>query len=283
MHFSSPIPRMSTFTLAISCLTTANLSWFMDLTFQVPMQYCSYSVWPCFYHQSHPQLGVGFALAPSLHSFRSYFSTDLQKHIGHLLTLGVPLSVSYHFAFSYCSWGPQGKNTEVVCHSLLQWTTFCQTSPGPIRLGWPHTACLGFIESDKAMVLWSDWLVFCDYGFSDYDIVSSSLWCPLVTPTILLRFLLLWTWGISSRLLQQSAAAAPYLGREYLLTTARIYLSMYLSIHIHIKWPWGFPGVASGKETAFQCRRQKRGSFDLLVEKIPWRRGWQPTPGKSME
>ena len=32
---------MSTFTLAISCLTTSNLPWFMDLTFQVPMQYCS--------------------------------------------------------------------------------------------------------------------------------------------------------------------------------------------------------------------------------------------------
>ena len=29
------------FTLAISCLITSNLSWFMDLTFQVPMQYCS--------------------------------------------------------------------------------------------------------------------------------------------------------------------------------------------------------------------------------------------------
>ena len=25
--------------------------------------------------------------------------------------------------------GSQGKNTEMVCHSLLQWTTFCQTSP----------------------------------------------------------------------------------------------------------------------------------------------------------
>ena len=25
------------------------------------------------------------------------------------------------FALSYCSWGSQGKNTEVVCHSLLQW------------------------------------------------------------------------------------------------------------------------------------------------------------------
>ena len=28
-------------------------------------------------------------------------------------------------SFSFCSWGSQGKNTEVVCHSLLQWTTFC--------------------------------------------------------------------------------------------------------------------------------------------------------------
>ena len=32
---------MSTFILAISCLTTSNLPWFMDLTFQVSMQYCS--------------------------------------------------------------------------------------------------------------------------------------------------------------------------------------------------------------------------------------------------
>ena len=32
---------MLTFTLAITCLTTSNLPWFMDLTFQVPMQYWS--------------------------------------------------------------------------------------------------------------------------------------------------------------------------------------------------------------------------------------------------
>ena len=32
---------MSMFSLAITCLTTFNLPWFMDLTFQVPMQYCS--------------------------------------------------------------------------------------------------------------------------------------------------------------------------------------------------------------------------------------------------
>ena len=42
-----------------------------------------------------------------------------------------------------------------VCHSFLQWTTFCQTSPPwppPSRLGWPHTAWLSFIELDKAVV-----------------------------------------------------------------------------------------------------------------------------------
>ena len=67
---------------------------------------------------------------------------------------------------------------------------------------------LCFIELDKAVVLvWLDWLVFCEYGFS-----VSAFWCPLATPTILLGFLLTWAWGISSRLLQQSTAAAPYLG-----------------------------------------------------------------------
>ena len=40
-YFISLIPRMSTFTLAISYLTSSNLPLFMDLTFQVPMQYCS--------------------------------------------------------------------------------------------------------------------------------------------------------------------------------------------------------------------------------------------------
>ena len=34
---------------------------------------------------------------------------------------------------------------------------------------------------------------------------------PLATPTVLLGFLLPWTWGTSSWLLQQSTAAAPYL------------------------------------------------------------------------
>ena len=68
--------------------------------------------------------------------------------------------------------------------------------------------------------VWSDRLVFCDYGIS-----VSVLWCSLATPPVLLGFILLWTWGISSRLLQQSAAAAPYLGRG-------------VSPHGCPSWPW---------------------------------------------
>ena len=36
---------MLMFTLAFSYLTASNLPWFMDLTFQVPMQYCSLQHW----------------------------------------------------------------------------------------------------------------------------------------------------------------------------------------------------------------------------------------------
>ena len=39
-----------------------------------------------------------------------------------------------------------------------------------------------------------------------------------------------------------------------------------------------FPGGASSKETACQCRRHKRYWFDPWVRKIPWKRAWQPTP-----
>ena len=182
---------MLMFTLAIPCLTTSNLPWFMVLTFQICMQYCSLQDWTLLLSPVTSTTGYCFCFGSIPSFLLELFSIDLQEHIGHLLTWGVPLSVSYHFAFSYCSWGSQGKKTEVACHSLLQWTTFCQTSPPwPGHLGWPHPILgghlgwLSFTELDKAVVLvWLDWLVFCDYGFS-----VSDLWCPLATPTILLGF-----------------------------------------------------------------------------------------------
>ena len=64
--------------------------------------------------------------------------------------------MSYLFAFSYCSCGSQGKSIEVVCHSLLHRTTFCQNSPPwLIRLGWSYMARL--IVSLSYTRLWSMW------------------------------------------------------------------------------------------------------------------------------
>ena len=40
------------------------------------------------------------------------------------------------FCLSYSSWSSQGKNTEVICYFLLQWTTFCQR-----LLGWSLIQC----------------------------------------------------------------------------------------------------------------------------------------------
>ena len=74
--------------------------------------------------------------------------------------------------------------------------------------------------------MWSDWLAVCDCGFS-----LSALWCPLLVPTILLGVLLTWTWGISSRLFQQSTAATPYLG-------------CWVSPHSCCSWPWMW-GISS--------------------------------------
>ena len=49
----------------------------------------------------------------------------------------------------------------------------------------------------------------------------------------------------------------------------------------------GFPGGASGKELACQCRKPKRWKFNSWVRKIPWRKAWQPTsfflPSESMD
>ena len=39
----------------------------------------------------------------------------------------------------------------------------------------------------------------------------------------------------------------------------------------------GFPDGINGKESACQ-QRCKRHGFDPWVEKIPWRKKWQPTP-----
>ena len=65
-------------------------------------------------------------------------------------------------------------------------------------------------------------------------------------------------------------------GIPVLVLTLNYYMTMATASYL--SGNWGFPGGASGKETACQCRRWKRCGFDPWVRKIPWRRAWQPTP-----
>ena len=141
----------------------------MDLTFQVPMEYCSLQ------HQTLLPSPVTSATGCCF-CFGSASSFPLELFL-HCTILGTywPGEVIFHlFAVSHCSWGSQGKNTEVVCHSLLQWTTFCQNSPPwPVRLGWPYTAWLMVsLNYTRLSSMWSVWLVFCDCGFHSV--------CPLM-------------------------------------------------------------------------------------------------------
>ena len=168
---------MSTFTLAISCLTTSNLPWFTNLTFSGSYAILLFTALDLASITSHTHNWWCFCFGSTPSFFLELFLHWSPVVYGYLPIWGVHLSVSYIFAFLYCSWGSQSKNTEVVCHSLLQWTTFCQTSPPwPVCLGWPHAAWLSFTELDKAVV--------CDCGLS-----LSALWFPLSVPTVLPGFL----------------------------------------------------------------------------------------------
>ena len=143
-----------------------------------------YSIRPFFYHQSihnwvlfllwlHPFILSG-VISPLISS--SIFGTYRPGEFLFQYLIILPF---------YYSWGSQGKNTEVVCHSLLQWTTFCQPSlPWPILLGWPHLAWVSFTELDKAVVCVIRLASFLWLWFQ-----CVCLWSPLATPTVLLGFL----------------------------------------------------------------------------------------------
>ena len=56
----------------------------------------------------------------------------------------------------------------------------------------------------------------------------------------------------------------------FIIISLSIYTHIYYIIHLKL----GFPGGASGKEYACQCRRCKRHGFHCWARKIPWRRIW---------
>ena len=143
---------MLMFTLAISCLTTSNLLWIQGPN--IPGSYAILLFTLEFTSiTSHIHNWVLFLLWLHLFINSGIISPLISSGIVGTYRPGEFIFQCPIFAFSYCSWDSQVKNTEVVCHSLLQWSTFCQNSPLTC-LSWAAMDCVShsFIELDKAVV-----------------------------------------------------------------------------------------------------------------------------------
>ena len=162
------------FTLAISCLITSNLPWFMDLTFHVPMEYFSLQHGTLLSSPDACTSGRCFCFG-----FISLFFPELFLHWSPVAYWAPnDLGSSSFGILSFClfilfmGFSRQEYWSGLpfpfpVDHILSDLSTMT-------RLSWvAPPAWLGFIELDKAVVLmWLDWLVFCDCGFQSV--------CPLI-------------------------------------------------------------------------------------------------------
>ena len=216
---------MSMFSLAISCLTTSNLPWFMDLTFQVPMQYCflqhqtlllspvTSTTGYCFFFGSIPS----FFLELFLHWSPVAYWAPLALRSSFFSILSFCLFILF-MGFSrqeYWSGLPFPSPVDHIVSDLSTMT--CPSWVAP-------RAWLSFIELDKAVVRVIR-LTSCLW-----------LWFQCVCPLMPSRNTYCLTWvsltldvGYLFRAALQSAAAFPYLGWG-------------VSPHHHPTWPWAWSG-----------------------------------------
>ena len=154
--------------LGSPCLTTSNLPWFMDLTFQVPMQYCYLQHRTLLLSPVPSTSGYCFCFG----SIPSVFLVWSQSPLTSSSILGT--YQPGEFLFQYPIILPFHTVLGVLKARILKWFAIPFSSGahsvrplhhGP-SVGLPHTAWLSFIELDKAVVLWSDWLVICGCGFN---------------------------------------------------------------------------------------------------------------------
>ena len=143
VHFSSMISKMLMFTLAISCLTNSYLPWFTDLTFQIPMQYCSsqyqtllpspvtYTTVCCFYFASISSFSLELVLHWSPVAYWELTNLGSSSFSVLLFCLFI-LSMGFSRQ-EYWSGFPFLSPVDHVLSNSPLWR---------IHLGWPYTAWL---------------------------------------------------------------------------------------------------------------------------------------------
>ena len=178
---------MLTFTLAISCLTTSNLPWFMDLTFQVPMQYCSLQHRMLLLSPVTSTTGYCFCFG----SIPSFF-LELFLHWSPV-AYWAPYWPG-QFPFQYPIILPFHTVHGVLKARILKWFAIPFSSgPRSVRPLHHDPPYLGY----PVGMAWFHWV---RQGCGPSVIrLTSFLWlwfqcvCPFATPTVLLGFLLPWT------------------------------------------------------------------------------------------
>ena len=132
---------MSMFTLIISCLTTSNLSWFMDLTFQVPMQCCSLQ------HRT-------FSITSHIHNwvlFLLWFS------------LFILLELFLHWAY----WAPTNlQSSSFSILSFCLFILFMGFSKQEYWSGLPFPSSVDHIVSELSTVTHPSWVALNDMAHS---------------------------------------------------------------------------------------------------------------------
>ena len=141
-------------TLAISCLSTSNLPWFMDLIFHVPMQYCSLQHQTLLPSPVVSTTGCYFCFGSISSFFLELFlhwspviywaPMDLRSSSFSVISFFLFMLFMGFLVQEYWSGLPFPSPVDHILSDLSIMT---------VRLGWPHTAWLSFIESDKAAVL----------------------------------------------------------------------------------------------------------------------------------
>ena len=174
VHFSSLIPKMLMFAIAIFCLTTSSLPCFMDLAFRVPMQYFSSQHWTLLLWPVTSTTGWCFCFGSVSSFFLELFlhwilvaywvPTDLGRSSFSVLSFCLFLLFTGFSRQEYRSGLPFPSPMDHVL-----WELSIMNRPSWVAL---HGMAHSFIELDKAWSMWSDWLVFCDCAFHSV--------CPLM-------------------------------------------------------------------------------------------------------
>ena len=122
------------FSLAISCLTTFNLPWFMHLTFKVPMNYCSSQHRTILPSPVTSTTGCCFHCGSVSSFFLELFLCSSPVAYWAPIDLGSSSFSVLSFAFSCCSWGAPGRNAEVVLNTEESWARPVVETPAEVQM-----------------------------------------------------------------------------------------------------------------------------------------------------